>query len=99
MTGAAERARARRAPDLQRARAQDARPLVLGHVRRGDAILHGHRLALLPVFRPIDVDDAVRLARGVALLALLATLLALTIAHHVHVVLVKVPASRKKRRQ
>ena len=33
-------------PDLQRARAQDARPLVLGHVRRGRALAFGNLLVL-----------------------------------------------------
>ena len=75
----------RGAPDLQRSRPEDARALVLGHVRRRDAILDADgplRDAVLawPVnLHDVVTADAVHLG---ALLALLA-LLALAVSHQV----------------
>ena len=84
----------RRSPDLQRTRAQYARPLILCHVWRGDAVLHGDGLAFLTFEGPVDIHDIVVRRRTIALLPLLSTLLSL--ADHVHLaILVKLAAKNK----
>ena len=83
------------APDLQRARAENAGALVLGHVRRRDAILHCDRLSLLAILGTVNLHHTVIAGLLRTLLALLA-LLTLGVAHHFHV-LVKLTAHSRFR--
>jgi hypothetical protein len=84
-----------RPPDLQRTRTQNARALVLGHVRRRDAVFDGDRVPHLAVLWPVDVDN-IRALR--ALLALL-TLLTLAVSQHVQLlgILVKLSSALASR--